>query len=175
MSLAVADTCLLINWLSFRRWEDIFRLFRRILLPSIMVPELRSQRIRGRVEELVYRGRLAILPRAGYVDREALRIFNLVNSTPGLPRIDEPEAYGLAYAALHGLPFLTGNASPKVAARSLSSLKGVVVYDSLDLLVMLYRGSGLRTAVEEFMSDTSVVFSRERLREAGVELEPRGG
>jgi len=170
MALAVADTCFLINWLSFRRWEEIFRLFFRILLPSIMLPELRSQRVRGKIEELVYRGRLVILPRADYVDREALRIFNLVNSTPGLPRIDEPEAYGLAYAALHGLPFLTDNASPKVAARSVSSLRGVVVYDSLDLLMLLYRRSELRAAVEEFMSDTSVMFSRERLREAGVEL-----
>ena len=170
MSLAVADTCFLINWLSFRRWEDIFRLFRRILLPSIMVPEIRSQRVRSRVEELAYKGHLVILPRADYVDREALRIFNLVNSTPHLPRIDEPEAYGLAYAALHGVPFLTDNASPKVAVRSLSSLRGVVVHDSLDLLVLLYRGGELRTAVREFMSDTSIVFSRERLREAGVEL-----
>ena len=170
MSLAVADTCFLINWLSFRRWEGIFRLFYRILLPSIMLPELRSRRVRGKIEELVYRGSLVILPRADYVDREALRIFNLVNSTPGLPRIDEPEAYGLAYAALHGLPLLTDNASPKVAARSLSSLRGVVVYDSLDLLTLLYRGSELRAAVEEFMSDTSIIFSRERLREAGVEL-----
>ena len=104
------------------------------------------------------------------VDWEALRIFNLINSTPSLPRIDEPEAYGLAYAALHGIPFLTDNASPKVAARSLSSLRGVVVYDLLDLLVMLYHGSELRSAVEEFTSDTSVTFSKERLREAGVEL-----
>jgi hypothetical protein len=170
VSLAVADTCFLINWLSFRRWEDLFRLFYRILLPSIMVPELRSQNVRSRIEELAYRGRLAILPRIDYVDREALRIFNLVNSTPGLPRIDEPEAYGLAYAALHGIPFLTDNASPKVAAGSLSSLMGVRVYDSLDLLVLLYRGSELREAVREFMSDTSIVFSRERLKEAGVEL-----
>ncbi len=170
MPLAVADTCFLINWLSFRRWEDIFRLFNRILLPSIMVPELRSQRVRSRVEELAYSGRLVVLPRVDYVDREALRIFNLVNSTPGLPRIDEPEAYGLAYAALHGIPFLTDNASPRIAARSLSPLRGVAVYDSLDLLVLLYRESGLRAAVEEFMSDTSVTFSRERLREAGVEL-----
>jgi hypothetical protein len=168
--LAVADTCFLINWLSFRRWEDIFRLFNRILLPSIMVPELRSQRVRSRVEELAYSGRLVVLPRVDYVDREALRIFNLVNSTPGLPRIDEPEAYGLAYAALHGIPFLTDNASPRIAARSLSPLRDVTVYDSLDLLVLLYRESGLRAAVEEFMSDTSVTFSRERLREAGVEL-----
>jgi hypothetical protein len=168
--LAVADTCFLINWLSFRRWEDIFRLFNRILLPSIMVPELRSQRVRSRVEELAYSGRLVVLPRVDYVDREALRIFNLVNSTPGLPRIDEPEAYGLAYAALHGIPFLTDNASPRIAARSLSPLRGVIVHDSLDLLVLLYRESGLRAAVEEFMSDTSVTFSRERLREAGVEL-----
>ncbi len=170
MPLAVADTCFLINWLSFRRWEDIFRLFNRILLPSIMVPELRSQRVRSRVEELAYSGRLVVLPRVDYVDREALRIFNLVNSTPGLPRIDEPEAYGLAYAALHGIPFLTDNASPRIAARSLSPLRGVIVHDSLDLLVLLYRESGLRAAVEEFMSDTSVTFSRERLREAGVEL-----
>ena len=170
MSLAVADTCFLINWLSFRRWEDIFRLFHRILLPSIMVPELRSQRVRSRIEELAYKGRLVVLPRVDYVDREALKIFNLVNSTPGLPRIDEPEAYGLAYAALHGIPFLTDNASPKVAARNLSLLRGAVVYDSLDLLVLLYRGSELRLAVEEFMSDTSVTFSRERLREAGAEL-----
>ena len=104
------------------------------------------------------------------MDREALKIFNLVNSTPGLPRIDEPEAYGLAYAALHGIPFLTDNASPKVAARNLSLLRGAVVYDSLNLLVLLYRGSELRVAVEEFMSDTSVTFSKERLGEAGVEL-----
>jgi hypothetical protein len=170
VSLAVADTCFLINWLSFRRWEGIFKLFYRILLPSIMVPELRSQNVRSRIEELAYRGRLVILPRTDYVDREALRIFNLVNSTPGLPRIDEPEAYGLAYAALHGIPFLTDNASPKVAVGSLSSLRGVHVYDSLDLLVLLYRGSELREAVREFMSDTSIVFSRERLKEAGVEL-----
>jgi len=46
----------------------------------------------------------------------------------------------------------------------------VRVYDSLDLLVLLYRGSELREAVREFMSDTSIVFSRERLKEAGVEL-----
>ena len=57
------------------------------------------------------------MPRVDYVDREALRILNLVNSTLGLPHIDEPEAYGLAYAALHGIPFLTDNASPKVIAR----------------------------------------------------------
>jgi len=35
---------------------------------------------------------------------------------------------------------------------------------------MLYRGDELRVAVEESMSDTSVTFSREKFREAGVEL-----
>jgi len=50
----------------------------------------------------------------------------------------------------------------------IKELSGVKVYDSLDVLVMLYSGEELKRKVKEFIQETGISFSKRRLREHGL-------
>ena len=167
----MVDACFLINWSRFKYWKDIFKLFFRLILPEIVLPEIRSSNAKRFMLSLATTGRLLIIPRVDYVDREALKLFTLINSIPELPRIDEPEAYGLAYAKLYRIPFLTDNAAPRIAKEFLGELNEVQILDSLEVLCKLYSGKTLILRIKEFMKDTNIIFSRNRLREKGIEFE----
>ena len=171
MSIAVVDACFLINWSRFRYREDLFKLYPRLALPEIVLSEIRSSDAKRFMLSLATSGKLIIIPRVNLIDREALKLFTLINSIPELPRIDEPEAYGLAYAKLHGIPFLTDNAAPRIAREFLREIREVQVLDSLEVLCRLYSGEYLLLRIKEFMRDTGIVFSKKRLREKRIEYE----
>jgi len=168
VALAVVDACFLINWARFRQRMDLFRLFERLAVPAPVFVEVRSEPARLFVSSLLATRRLLLTPRLAKVDQLALTLFETINADPNLPVIDPPEAYALAFAKYVGAPMLTDNAAPKLATMFLEILRDVVVYDSLDVLVRLYRGSRLEAKVREFMRDTGIIFSERRLREHGL-------
>jgi len=162
------DACFFINWAKFRRRMDIFSLYRRLLVPFAVFSEIKREPARSFAFTLAAERRLLVVPRLEVVDSLALRIFELVNTDPSLPSIDPPEAYALAFAKHSGLPLLTDNASPKLAALTLEELRGTQVLDSLDVLGALYPRETLLRVVAEFTEDTGVRFSARRLRGLGL-------
>jgi hypothetical protein len=147
---------------------DIFSLYRRLLAPFVVFSEVRREPARSFAFTLATERKLLVVPRLEAVDSLALRIFELVNADPSLPSIDPPEAYALAFAKHSGLPLLTDNASPKLAAMTLEELRGAMVLDSLDVLKALYPRETLLRVLAEFTEDTGVRFSERRLRELGL-------
>jgi len=165
---AVVDACFFINWSQFKQRDDIFKLFHTLIIPEIVLDEIRNSIARSYLYLLAYQRRVSIAPRVGIIDREALKLFTLINSSSILPRIDEPESYGLALALMLKLPFLTDNAAPRLATRYIEYLREAKVYDSLIVLKMLYKGKKLITKVKKYSDDTGVIFSEERLQEEGI-------
>ncbi len=164
----MVDACFLINWSRFRQRNDLFTLYSRLVIPSVVFVEVKREPARSFISQLLATKTLLLAPRIASVDSLALRLFEAINSDPNLPSIDPPEAYALAFAKVAGLPFLTDNVAPKAATLFIRELSGVRVYDSLDVLNMLYSGSRLREKVGEFMREVGVRFSRRRLRELGL-------
>ena len=164
----MTDACFLINWSRFRQRSDLFQLYSRLIVPSIVFVEVRREPARSFVANLLATKRLLLAPRIGAVDSLALRLFEAINSDPNIPSIDPPEAYALAFAKHAGLPLLTDNASPRIASLFIEELRGVEVRDSLNVLASLYPGERLKRKIEEFTLDTGVYFSRRRLREHGI-------
>jgi hypothetical protein len=168
VSLAIVDACFLINWSWFRQRNDLLNLFTRLVVPTPVLVEVRTERARSYLAELVVSRRLLIAPRVQAVDQLALKLFEVIDAEPHLPTIDPPEAYALALAKHMRVPLLTDNAAPKLATRYVEEVKDVEVLDSLDVLARLYLSTRLRSKVEEFMRDTGVLFSEGRLRDYGV-------
>jgi len=168
VELAIVDTCFLINWAKFRQKNDIFNIFSKLIIPSIIYTEVRSGSARSFIARLMAEKRILLAPRISQVDILALKIYDLINSHPSLPSIDPPEAYALALAKYLEKPLLTDNASPRLAVEVINEVKGVRVYDSLMLLAKLYKGNLFRRKVKEFIEDTHIFFSEKRLREYGL-------
>ncbi len=167
MRSAIADTCFLINWLRFRRRNDIFKLYRSVGVPILVLDELgRSRRL---LAEWLASGKVFLVPRIGIFEMEALRAIEYAE-VRGLPRVDPGEAFCLAVAKHRGYDVLTDNRAIKALVSEVEEYRTVRVLDSLDLLVAIYGReiSSLRRAIAEYSSDTGLVFSPKRLREYGL-------
>ena len=164
----MVDTCFLINWTYFRQREDLFKLFSRLVIPSIIYSEVKDKEVKDYIVQLLLKKRLLLVPRTEKVDRLALKLFNVINSIEELPTIDPPEAYALALAKYLKIPLLTDNASPRLATIFVKELKGLQVYDSLIILTRIYYGKRLQEKVKEFSSDTHILFSEKRLKKYGI-------
>ena len=139
-----------------------------MILPIVIFVEIKREPARSFIWYLLATKRLLLAPKIDLVDSLALKLYEIINSDPNLPSIDPPEAYALAFAKYTGLPLLTDNASPKIATAFLEELHGTEVYDSLDVLALLYSRRKLRTKIRTFIEDTGIEFSRRRLREYGL-------
>ncbi len=168
---AVVDACFFINWSYFRQRDDLFKLFHTLIVPEIILNEIRDSSARDYLNLLAYRRKLSIAPRVSFVDTQALKLFTLINASSVLPKIDEPESYGLALALLLKVPFLTDNAAPRLATKYIEELQQVAVYDSLIVLKKLYTGTKLKIKIKEFSQDTGTIFSKERLSEEGIDYD----
>ena len=169
LSIAVTDTCFLINWLRFRRRDDIFRLYQTIAIPLLVLDELGTTR--SRLAEWITSRRIIFIPRINVIEIEAIRVVELAK-TRSLPLVDPPEAYCLCIAKYRGYDVLTDNRAIKYIVREVEEFRNVKVLDSLDLLVSLYGSlrETLKSRVLEFSSDTGIRFSQRRLREYEIEI-----
>jgi|YelNatPaOPRAMG01_1025707.scaffolds.fasta_scaffold187607_2 hypothetical protein len=167
---AVSDTCFIVNWSNFRRRGDLFKHFKTINLPIAVIDEVRDVDVKRFIAGWIVKGFIKILPSLPSIDVETLKLIRLVENIPSLPRIDPPEAYGLIYAKILGIPLLTDNKAPKRIVKVIKEYEDVAVLDSLDVLKAIYCRRGLlRSRVKEFMQDTGISFSAERLREIDID------
>ena len=171
MKIAIADTCFLINWLKYKRKDDIFKLFKLIMIPLPVLDELGPEG-RALLGTWVIRGYVSFIPRLEFYDSEAYRIIELAKIR-NLPKIDYPEAYCLVIASKRGYTVLTENKATKYITREINEYKHVMVLDSLDVLLFLYGNdkSLLVKRIKEYVQNTKIIFSEKRIRELGISLE----
>ena len=165
--MAIADTCFLINWLRYRKRDDIFNIYESIGVPLLVLDELGSRR--SLLVEWIVTGRVFFIPRISKFETEALSIIEFAK-VRRLPRIDPAEAYCLSVAKHRGYDILTDNKAIKYIVSEAEEYKGVKVLDSLDMLVVIYGDivDELKRAIKEYSEDTGLVFSKMRLREYGL-------
>ena len=167
---AVSDTCFIVNWSNFRRREDLFKHFKTINLPIAVIDEVKDVGVKRFIAGWIVKGCIKILPSLPSIDVETLKLIRLVENIPSLPRIDPPETYGLIYAKILGIPLLTDNKAPKRIVKVVKDYENVTVLDSLDVLKAIYCRRGLlRNRIKEFIQDTGINFSVERLR--GINID----
>jgi len=176
MEFAIADTCFLIDWASWRRRDVLFQLFRAVFVPESVLNEVRSE---GTLEWLVNalaRGSLALFTETPGVLEQALQLVERSRLIPGLKRIDIPEAVCLVVGRLRGYVVLTENRGALMAADVMEELSGVTVWRSLELIAEALRRGILRMrpveAFKEYELDTKHRFPR---RDLEVVLRELGG
>ena len=171
MKIAIADTCFLINWLKYKRKNDILKLFKLIMIPLPVLDELGSEG-KALLGQWIIKGYISFIPRLEFYDSEAYRIIELAKIR-SLPRIDYPEAYCLVVASKRNYVVLTENKATRYIVSEINEYKHVRVLDSLDVLLSLYGNdkSLLTKRMKEYMQDTGIIFSRKRLKRLGISLE----
>ena len=173
MKIAIADSCFLINWSRFHQSSDILRLFVKIVVPEIILDELKDARAKKMIAKWILENAVIIAPRLTSLDSMTLRIVSLSESIPYIPRIDPPEAYCLCLAKERGYVVLTDNKAAKRIREAIEVFKEIDIMNSLDLLISLYGHNKalLERKIIRFMKDTEIMFSKRRLEELGIELE----
>ena len=136
--IAIADTCFLVNWLRYRRRNDIFKLYKSLAIPFIVLDELSFHR--GLLADWISSRKVFFIPRINRYDIEALNLVEY-SHTKNIPHIDSGEAYCLAVARNRDYDVLTDNIATKFITRDLEEYSIVKVLDSLDILYELYGNS----------------------------------
>ncbi len=172
---AVADTCFLIDWASWRRRDVIFRLFRTVFVPEMVLREVRSEGTVEWIADHLATGELSLLTETPDVVSAA---WELVERSRRLPirGVDLPEAVCLAVGRARGYTVLTENRGALMLADLLPELEGVVVWRSLELIAAAVRRNVLsgdpREIFAEYELDTGHRFPR---RDLEVVLRELGG
>jgi len=167
--MAIADTCFIIDWARYSRREILQQLFDRVLIPRQVLDEVRAEATVSFIASGLARGWLAYYEPTIEVVREADDLVRRALATPGLRRIDLPEAVCLVLGRLMGLVVLTENLGALALARRLPELRGVEVWRSLEVLKEALRRGLLsgnpRDEVERFSRETRHVFREEEVEE----------
>ena len=165
---AVIDACLFINWSKFSLKEDLRKLASRLFMPEVVFQEIKSPHARALAAEWLSSRFLVLTPLTKLDETEVENVLSIMSSYPQIPPLDPPELYAFVLARRLRIPLLTDNKAPKRLVEVAPSYSGVIVLDSLDILVKLYGSHELKAVVERFMADTSFRFSSRRLAELGL-------
>ena len=172
MKIAIADSCFLINWARFHQRNDILKVFNKIVIPEIILDELEDVEVRRMIAKWVIKDVIIIAPRLLSLNSLTMKIVSLSESIPFIPRVDPPEAYCMCLAMKRGYIILTDNKAVKRIKEIIEEFKQIIVMNSLDVLMSLYRKNKrlLVKKILRFMRETGIVFPKSRLRELGLEF-----
>jgi hypothetical protein len=92
---AIADTCFLIDWSAWRRRDLLFRLFRVVFVPELILREVQSERTILWLSEGLAAGSLALFTETPDVLELAARVVERSRLLP-MRGVDLPEAVCLA-------------------------------------------------------------------------------
>jgi len=172
---AIADTCFLIDWAAWRRRNLLFRLFRTVFVPELVLREVRSERTLEWIVEGLSSGSLALFTETPGVLDLALRVVERSRLLP-VRGVDLPEAVCLAVGKLRGYIVITENRGALAAADLLEELSGVAVWRALELITEGFRRGLLsgdpRSVFAEYERETGHRFPR---RDLEVALREIGG
>jgi len=169
--LAIAGTCFLIDWSSYRRRALLSELFTSIFIPENVLDEVYKEDTIMWISSELATGSLQLYTPPEYIVREAEHLVSTVASRPHLRRIELPEAICLAAGRSLGAVVLTENLGALQATLHIPEYHGVKVWRALEVLrEALLKGlikASSRSEVEEvfreYEHDTRHLFSRESL------------
>jgi len=170
-SLAIADTCFLIDWSRYRRRHLLFEVFRAVYVPEEVLNEVRSEALIAWISENLRRDRLALYTSTRDELNEARGLVEASRLRAQIPSIDLPEAVCLVAGKRRGYVVLTENRGALLAPRYIDEYRGVAVWRSLEVLLE----TALRGLVdyrrpeelfEEYSQDTLHLFPAKALKQA---------
>jgi len=172
---AIADTCFLIDWSAWRRRDLLFRLFRVVFVPELILREVQSERTILWLSEGLAAGSLALFTETPDVLELAARVVERSRLLP-MRGVDLPEAVCLAAGRLRGYTVLTENRGALAAAELLEELSGVRVWRSLELITEGFKRDLLSGSPAEVFAEYEIETGhRFPRRELEVVLRELGG
>jgi predicted nucleic acid-binding protein len=183
---AIADTCFLIDWSYWTQRDVLFKLFRAVFVPEVVLREVKSEQTVEWIAAMLASGQLALYTETSDVVGLATRIVERSRLVPGLRGVDMPEAICLAVGKLRGYVVLTENRGAIMAVDFLDELSGVVIWRALEVVREAIRRGFIvgdpRQVFKLYEKETKHRFSRAELEavinelggEAG-EVEEAGG
>ncbi|MCD6084641.1 MAG: hypothetical protein J7J20_03775 [Desulfurococcales archaeon] len=176
-SIAIADTCFLIDWARFRRRNVLFKLFRTVFVPEDVLNEVRSEQTVAWIAEGLSRDRLALYTPSRNEVEEARALVEESRLKPQLPSIDLPEAICLVAGRRRGYVVLTENRGALLAPKYMREYSGVTVWRALEIIlnavmadVVSIDCSRPEEIFDEYSSDTLHIFPAKALSRAVEEV-----
>ncbi|MGC9104400.1 MAG: DNA-binding protein [Candidatus Methanodesulfokora sp.] len=168
---AIADTCFLIDWASWRRRDVLFRLFKTVFVPELVLREVRSERTIEWIASSLSSGSLSLFTETPDVIALARSLVEKSKFFP-IRGVDLPEAICLAVGKMRGYTVITENRGALMAADILEELSGVKVWRSLELIAEVLRRGLIkeRKVFAEYEMDTGHRFPRRDLEAVLHEL-----
>jgi predicted nucleic acid-binding protein len=165
-AFAIADTCFLIDWASWRQRDLLFKLFKTVFVPESVIREIRSERTVEWIASSLASGSLSLFTETPDILSLARDLVERSKLFP-IRGIDLPEAICLAAGKMRNYTVITENRGALMAADILEELSGVRVWRSLELITEglrreLIRGDPLKV-FEEYERDTGHRFPRRDL------------
>jgi predicted nucleic acid-binding protein len=173
-AFAIADTCFLIDWASWRQRDLLFRLFKTVFVPELVIREIKSERTVEWVASSLSSGSLSLFTETPDIISFARDLVERSKLFP-VRGIDLPEAICLAAGRMRNYVVITENRGALMAADFIEELSGVKVWRSLELIAeglrrKLIKGDP-RKVFAEYEMDTGHRFPRKDLEVMLHELE----
>ncbi len=178
LNIAVIDTCLLIDWVRYRRREILFQLFNIIFVPESVLNEIKSENTIVWISEELAKGRLALFTETSDVISEARSLIERSRIIPHMISIDYPEAVCLAAGKLYGYTVLTENKGALMAPLVFDDYGYVKVWRSLEIIyealkrrIIEIENNNFEKYFKEYSEDTYHMFPRRDLERVIGELK----
>jgi len=167
--LAIADTCLLIDWANYRRRNILAELFHAIYVPEQVLDEVKSEGVLSWITTNFASGTFILFTPTGDIINEARRIIDIVAKTPWARKIELPEAICLAAGKILGYVVLTENRGAIMAREILPEYQEVRIYKSIDIienamirgLIKVKDRDDIYRELEIFCEDTKHIFRKD--------------
>jgi len=167
---AIADTCFVIDWARFRYRDLLFKLFKAVYVPELVLKEVKSESTVEWVASALASGNMAIYTETPDELEEARRLTEESRRISCLIPVDLPEALCLVVGRRRGYTVLTENRGAIMAVDFINSYKEVVVWRALEILTTsVIEGafkvncSNLSELFKTYEEDTQHIFPRRDL------------
>ena len=171
MSFAIADTCFLIDWSSWRRRNLLFRLFTTVFVPETVLREVESEDVVEWIAGSLASGNLSLFTETPDILGEARHLVERTRLIPRVRGVDIPEAVCLVAGRRRGYTVLTENRGALMAASLLEEYRGVKVWRALEIIYELLRrrlipAESPAAVFKEYEKETGHIFPKGDLENA---------
>ncbi|RLG50551.1 MAG: hypothetical protein DRN96_07390 [Thermoproteota archaeon] len=173
-SIAVADTCFILDWASFSLRDLMRKVFSAVFLLEDVLAEVRSSPAVEWVADNLASGYFTLFTPSPDKRREAEQLVELVATRPHMRRIEIPEALCLTLGKQKGYIVLTENTGALMVADMIQEYSAVKVWRALELLkeiaarklAAIQTRSQLLHLFQRYEHETKHKFPRRDLEEA---------
>ena len=164
---AIADTCFLIDWARYRRRDILFKLFKTVFVPEVVLREVVSENTISWISRWLAKGGLALYTEDPSEIEKARKLVEKSRRIPHIIPVDLPEALCLIIGKRRNYIVLTENRGALMAVDFLEEVNNVTVWRSLEILVKAIEKEILsidcndpEKILKEYMNDTLHIFPR---------------